>query len=359
MVVLHATDVSSMYLQARARMVVSSPTTIGDELFESRSVLRLLAMRRTLFLAPIPDVAMIHGAASVAIAETERARAIAMFAAGGIGPDTAALFAELEQIGLAAIRDRGEATTAELTATDPRLGQSIRIARGKSYEASISVSQRVFLLLALDGYIGRARPLGAWNGTQVRWNPIERWMPGGIPALPADEARAALVERWLRVFGPGTREDLRWWTGWTVSAIRAALGANGAVQVDLDDGRIGYVMPGDVEPIETPGPWVALLPSLDATTMGWSERDWYLGSHRAALFDRNGNAGPTIWVDGRIVGGWAQRSSGEVVTRLLEDVGSEALAAISAEAAAIESWLDGTRIRYSFPTPMDTSLRAG
>ena len=71
-------------------------------------------------------------------------------------------------------------------------------------------------------------------------------------------------------------------------------------------------------------PWVALLPALDPTTMGWQARDWYLGSHKAQLFDRNGNAGPTIWLDGRIVGGWAIRDAGEVVTGLLEDVGREA-----------------------------------
>jgi len=41
-----------------------------------------------------------------------------MFAAGGVGPDTAAMFDELERIGLAAVRERGEATTAELTALD-------------------------------------------------------------------------------------------------------------------------------------------------------------------------------------------------------------------------------------------------
>ena len=55
-----------------------------------------------------------------------------------------------------------------------------------------------------------------------------------------------------------------------------------------------------------------------------SARDWYLGPHREALFDTAGNAGPTIWSDGRIVGGWAVLPSGEVVTRLLEDIGSEA-----------------------------------
>ncbi len=101
---------------------------------------------------------------------------------------------------------------------------------------------------------------------------------------------------------------------------------------------------------------MALLPALDPTTMGWQARDWYLGGHKAQLFDRNGNAGPTIWVDGRIVGGWAIRDGGEVVTGLLEDVGREAELAIAAEAARLGDLLAGQRVTPRFPTPHHRSL---
>ena len=73
--------------------------------------------------------------------------------------------------------------------------------------------------------------------------------------------------------------------------------------------------------------------------MGWQAREWFLGPHGPVLFDRTGNIGPTVWWEGRIVGGWAQRPSGEVVYRLLEDAGAEAAAAIAAEAARLETWL--------------------
>jgi hypothetical protein len=101
---------------------------------------------------------------------------------------------------------------------------------------------------------------------------------------------------------------------------------------------------------------VALLPALDPTTMGWRGRSWYLGNHGPTLFDRNGNAGPTIWCDGRVVGGWAQRRSGEVVHRLLEDVGAETADAVAASAAELESWLGPTRITPRFPTPLQKEL---
>src|SRR6185503_1995692 len=108
----------------------------------------------------------------------------------------------------------------------------------------------------------------------------------------------------------------------------------------------------DLEPTPPPAPWVALLPSLDPTTMGWQGRDWYLGPHRPVLFDTNGNAGPTIWVDGRIVGGWAVRPTGEVITRLLEDVGRTATHAVEAEAARLATWYGSVGSVPRFPTPL-------
>ena len=191
-VALHASDSPSVFLQARARMSGSSPGEIERELYEDRTVMRHLAMRRTLFLVPIAALPVVHAAASRAVGATERRRTIKMFTEAGVGPDPAALLEELEEAGLAAVRERGEATTADLTALDPRLGQKITLARGKSYEATISVSQKVFFHLALDGKIGRGRPLGTWIGSQFRWSPIERWLPDGIAEMPDDEARAEL-----------------------------------------------------------------------------------------------------------------------------------------------------------------------
>jgi len=105
-----------------------------------------------------------------------------------------------------------------------------------------------------------------------------------------------------------------------------------------------------------PGPWVALLPSLDPTTMGWKERDWYLGDETARLFDRNGNAGPTIWVDGRVVGGWAQRKSGEVAYELFQDVGKQASDAVQTRAAELQLWLGEIRVTPRFRSPHDKKL---
>jgi hypothetical protein len=119
------------------------------------------------------------------------------------------------------------------------------------------------------------------------------------------------------------------------------------------------VLPDDLEPVAEPAPWVALLPALDPTPMGWSERSWYLGPHAPALFDRSGNIGPTVWCDGRIIGGWAQRPGGEVAYRLLEDVGGQAGREVAAAADRLAGWLGPVRVTPRFRTPLERELATG
>jgi hypothetical protein len=93
--------------------------------------------------------------------------------------------------------------------------------------------------------------------------------------------------------------------------------------------------------------------------MGWKDREWYLGEHKAKLFDNTGNIGPSIWSNGRIVGGWGQPESGEVRYQLLEDVGQETEQQIEAEAARWTTWLSGVRVTPRFRSPLEKHLSQG
>jgi hypothetical protein len=213
----------------------------------------------------------------------------------------------------------------------------------------------VLFLLAAEGRAVRGRPRGAWTSSQWCWAPAEAWLEEPLPRLEPDAARVELASRWLAAFGPATVADLKWWTGWTLTQTRAAIGAIEVVEVDLD-GVPGFVLPGDLEPEPEAEPWAAFLPSLDPTVMGWKERDWYLGEHAPALFDRNGNAGPTVWWNGRVVGGWAGRKDGDVAYRLLEDVGADGVRAIETEADQLQSWLGESKVTPRFGTPLAKEL---
>ncbi len=137
---------------------------------------------------------------------------------------------------------------------------------------------------------------------------------------------------------------MRWWLGGTLGAVRGALAEVEAVQVSLDGGGTGWVLPDDVEPVAGDEPWAALLPVLDATTMGWKERGFYLGSYAPQLFDSVGNGGTTAWWNGRIVGCWIQDPDASVRVVLLEDVSADARRALQVEADRLTAWLDGVQI---------------
>ena len=353
-VCLHATDPATVYLSAWARTAEPSIDAVDRALYEDREVIRMLAMRRTMFVVPVEDAPILHAAASLGVARNERRRNEQMAALLGV-KDVGRWLGRAEAATLAALDRRGEATAQELASDVPALQRKVRVNVGKAYEGDIGMSSRVLLLLAVEGKIVRARPRGTWISSPYRWAPMSRWLGGSMPELAVADVQQELIRKWLARFGPGTEADLRWWTGLTAREVRAALAAVAAVEVDLD-GRTGLVLPEDLADTDDPAPWVALLPPLDPTTMGWQARDWYLGGHKAAIFDSSGNAGPTIWADGRIVGGWAIRANGEVVTKLLEDVGRETVAAIAAEAGRLTDWLGSVSAMPRFPTPLQKEL---
>ncbi len=354
-VALHSSDPASVFLSICARTRSTAASAIEDALYEERSLVRMLGMRRTMFVVPLDLAPVIQAACTKAIAVVQRRRYGQILEAAGVGDG--AFLKEVEEATLSALVKRGEATGAQLSGDEPRLRTQVQVAEGKAYAARQNITTWVLFQLAADGRIMRGRPMGTWTSSQYRWSPAETWLPGGIPELPVDEARVALVRRWLAAFGPGTVADLKWWTGWTVGEVKKALTAIRPMEVDLD-GVSGIALPGDRETTPKPKPWVALLPALDPTAMGWSQRSWYLGEHTAALFDRSGNVGPTIWSDGRIVGGWAQRANGEVVYRLLEDVGRQKAAAVESAVGKLATWIGPVRVTPRFRTPLERELSA-
>jgi hypothetical protein len=76
------------------------------------------------------------------------------------------------------------------------------------------------------------------------------------------------------------------------------------------------------------------------------------------LFDRTGNIGPSVWCDGRIVGGWGQRADGVIVWRLFTDIGAEQTARVADEAARLTEWIAGVKVIPKFRTPLERELSA-
>ncbi len=351
MVCLHATDPVTVYLSAWARVDGMTVDDLERALYADRSLVKHLAMRRTLFVFPREAMGVAQAGASNRVADTERRRLIRDVEKAGLHRDGERWLSKAGEQVLAALAGGREATSSELRDEIPLLEGSIAYGEGKSWGGQAPVGPRVLTTLSAAGQIVRASNDGGWTTSRPRWVSMESWLGEGIAPRPEAEGVAGLVERWLRAFGPGTAADLKWWLGSTVAAVRTALAGLGAVEVDLD-GQTGYLLRDDLEATDAVEPWAALLPPLDPTTMGWIERGWYLGPHKEQLFDTSGNAGPTAWWDGRIVGGWRQSDTGEVVLQMLEDVGAEGLRALEGEAARLTEWLSGKRVLPRFPSPL-------
>jgi len=354
LVCVHATDAVTVFLAVHARSEGVAPADIERALYEERSLVRLLAMRRTLWVVPREFVPAVFAAATKTVAATQRKRLEGFVRDSGVSTRPGAWLARAGKAALAAVEQRGEALTREVVADVPLLATKLRSGAGR-WAVEQSAGARVLPQLAMEGLLVRGRPRGSWIGPQFRWVTTEAWLGGPIEELDTAPAQAELLRRWLAAFGPASETDIRWWTGWTARETRAALEAVPHTEVDLG-GATGYVLDGDLEPTPPGEPSAALLPTLDPTTMGWKEREWYLGPHGPTLFDTNGNAGPTIWWDGRIVGGWSQRRDGEIVLGLLEDVGRDARVAIDAEAARLQAWIGDVRFSPGFLPPFQRRL---
>ncbi|MCW2784467.1 MAG: winged helix DNA-binding protein [Marmoricola sp.] len=351
MTCLHATEPASVHLAAWARTGATREQT-DAALYQDRSVVKQLAMRRTVFAFPRALLPAVWGSAAARVAVQQQGQLARDVEKHAVATDGAAWVAEACAAVLSHLRQEGPTATMRLREALPVLDARMSISPGTTWGAEVSVAPRVLTTLAASGVIMRGANDGGWKTSRPLWTAVEDWLPDVPEALAEANGYAALVESWLTTFGPGTEADIVWWLGATKAAVRRALIDVGAVPVALEDGSTGYVLPEDLVPTSRPDPWAALLPALDPTTMGWKERAFYLGPHAEALFDRNGNGGPSAWWDGRIVGGWYQSDDATVVVVPAEELPKAASAALAEKAAELTGWFDGEIVRSIYQSPL-------
>lgn len=341
---LHATEAATVYLSCFARC---PSVTIGDvdrALYERRSLVKQLAMRRTVFVFGRDLLPAAWGSASARVAGSERRAMAREVVRAGLADDGDAWL------------DRGRDAVLEVLAGAPEGMTAAEIRRAVpaiDVKVSAWAAPRVLTHLGLTADLARGENTSHWRVSRPRWTLMRRWLGEAPAALGAADGYRELVRRYLRSFGPATEDDVVWWLGSTKAAVRTALVELEAVAVELADGARGWLLSDDLEPEADPGDWVALLPVLDPTVMGWKGRGFYLPDDlRGRLFDRAGNAGTTAWVNGRIVGWWRQDEDGAVQVRRLADVPAWARRALADEADRLTAWLDGERITTTIRPPV-------
>lgn len=353
LVALHSSDPATVFLSLAARSDALTIADIERTLYHDRGLVRHHAMRRTLWVMTPSVASLAHAATTRKIAAAERAKAVKM-----LDGDTGWLDDAIARVaGLLRDTER-PLTTREIADLLPEIRRDVVMAPGSRNEATVGAHTRAILLAAFEGRIARTRPAGSWVGTHSAWTEWGRWTDVDLDEHDVPTATARLVAAWLTRFGPATMTDIVWWMGGTKGAVRRALTDIEAETVELD-GDVGFVLAGDTAPTPDPGPWVAVLPGLDPTPMGWKQRAWYLdGATAARVTDGYGNIGPTIWADGHIVGGWVQRDDGTLATELTQPVSAQHLGLLDRQLARITTFVGDTRFRVRFPSPNQTDLRS-
>lgn len=359
LVALHSSDPVSVYLSAAARLQNPSVDMVDTALYRDRAVFRHHAMRRTLWVMGADTARAAHAACTVKIAAAETKRFLSWLAAT---PSIARPDIWLEEATDRIVQylEGGVPTgTREIGLAMPELTVPVIVGQGTRQETTIAAHSRVLLIAALNGKVVRTTPQGSWTASNYMWDAAERW---GLPDLTSsdpDRGAATLLTKVLDRFGPCTLEDLRWWSGLTLTTTRKTLQDISATEVQLESGATGWVNTEDAPSKGESAPWVALLPGLDPTTMGWKERAWYLDPEVAAhVFDRNGNAGPTIWVDGKVAGGWVQRPDGEIVLDIHSELSRKQVTMLDEAVSRLIEFVGDTRFRVRFPSPNQKRLLA-
>ena len=260
LVALHATDPVTVYLSAWARSRCAAED-VDASLYAERAVVRMLGMRRTVFVVPAGLARVVQAACTDDVAARMRRQLEKDLASGGVGDgDAGGWLRDVEAGVLRALAARGGgATGAQLSADEPRLRTQLVYAAGKSYGGAANITSRVLVLIAAEGRMIRGNRRGGWSSGQFEWFLPEAWLhdtglaharaglDAGLGAgLDAGAARTELARRWLAAFGPGLAADLQWWAGWTGAQTKAALAALPVAEVDLD-GQAGVALADDLD----------------------------------------------------------------------------------------------------------------
>src|SRR5436190_9446321 len=154
---------------------------------------------------------------------------------------------------------------------------------------------------------------GPNRGQSVTFVSPRRWLPAWRDVDP-ETAIIEAARRYLRAYGPATKEDFaRWWGAWPGVGRAAWSGlADELVEVSLE-GRKLQTLEGDIDAlqmarIEQP---VQLLPLFDPYLLGYSNRDHLFDKVHAPKVSRTaGWISAVVLVNGRVEGTWSH-----VVTR--------------------------------------------
>jgi hypothetical protein len=140
--------------------------------------------------------------------------------------------------------------------------------------------------------------------------------------LDPDEAIVEVARRYLRAYGPATKDDFaRWFGSWTGVGKAAWAGlAEELVPVGIE-GRPAHALAADLKQLKgvTSESSVRLLPTFDPYLMGYSSRDHlFEPEYRSRVSRTAGWISAVVLVDGRVAGTWTHTVSKQKLSIVVE-----------------------------------------
>src|SRR4029077_19078813 len=178
-------------------------------------------------------------------------------------------------------------------------------------------SERIQLAMR-SGWGGVLKPVarrgllcfGPSRGQNVTFVRPEKWL-GTRREVDPDAALTELARRYLRAYGPATKNDFtRWWGSWSGVGNKAWGGLRDELVRVSIDGQRADILAADLESLASVKrqPSLCLLPSLDTYWRGHGSREHLVAAaHRSRVSRTAGWISAVVLLDGRVVATWTHR----------------------------------------------------
>ena len=172
---LHATDPATPYLSLWARRPGFTVADLDAAIYRRRTLVKHLAMRRTLWVVGVDDLPLIQAAASDRVADNERRKLVADVQKAGVAADGDGWLDRACDAVLAHLAENGPTSARQLRAALPELAGTYDPAPGKRWGGDTPLSPRVLTVLSVRGDIVRGPNDGTWTTSRPRWAAAAEW----------------------------------------------------------------------------------------------------------------------------------------------------------------------------------------
>lgn len=329
---LHAQVMSSAELTVWARTQAPQRSAVQDALWKDRTLVKFWAMRGTLHLVRSDEFDLFTGALRtydhylkpqwLKYFGTTRPELETML--GAIHDALAGQKLTREELALAVEKETSSAS----------LGENLRASWGSFLKPS---SFRGHLCFAPNA------------GRNVRFTRPDTWI-GPFDEPEADSALEELLRRFVRTYGPVTREDVaRWWSGMSAAAVERRFVEMGDEMALVDvEGAVSWMLAEDVPAAleASPSKVVNLLPAFDqyVVTAPRNTPEVLDPAVKTRVYRKAAWLSQVLLADGRMTGVWKHERKGkrlDIVIEPFERVPAWVKKGAEREAERLQQFLGG------------------